>query len=118
MNAAVVEYCRVSGCTLLDLLYGLNEALGEEKTFMSTDSIVEMCVEQLEELAENEAPKKDFELEQRFVEQVTKKIEKIIQLQKPDVLKAEILPSVDLAMAVQEVEARTHGMSNLMRTRV
>lgn len=118
MNAAVVEYCRASGCTLFDVLYGLNETLGEEKTYISSESIIEMFNDQLEALAENEDSAKDYDLEKQLVEQVTKKIEKIIQLQKPGVLKAEILPKIDLATVVQEVEARTHGMSNLMRTRV
>ena len=83
MNAATVEFCRLSGCTLLDFLFGLNEVIGAEKTYFTADSIIEMYNEHLIAIAENEDSAKDAELEKDFVEKVTKKIEKILQLQKP-----------------------------------
>lgn len=69
-------------------------------------------------IAENENPRKDEVLEKQFVEQVTKKIEKIISLMKPETFKTEVLGKINLAVVIEEVEAKTHGMSNLMRTRV
>lgn len=77
MVADMVDICTYSGCTLLDLLYAVNEVLTDEKRHFSTDSIIDMFNEQLEGLAENEDVDKDAQLEKQFVEQVTKKLEKI-----------------------------------------
>ena len=118
MEAAVVEYCRFSGCSLLEVLYGINENLDETKKFFTTESIIDMYNEQLVAIAENENSRKDEVLEKQFVEQVTKKIEKIISLMKPETFKTEVLGKINLAVVIEEVEAKTHGMSNLMRTRV
>jgi hypothetical protein len=74
MEAAVVEYCRFSGCSLLEVLYGINENLDETKKFFTTESIIDMYNEQLVAIAENENPTKDELLEKQFVEQVIKKI--------------------------------------------
>jgi len=37
MNQAVVEYCNRSGCSLLEVLYGINEALSAEKKYQTAD---------------------------------------------------------------------------------
>ena len=49
---------------------------------------------------------------------LTKKIEKIISIHKPEVFKTVLLPSVDLEYASLEVEEKTAGLSKLMQTRV
>ena len=50
----MVEVCTFSGCSLMDLLYAMNEALTEDKRFFTTDSVIEMFNEHMNALAENE----------------------------------------------------------------
>ena len=54
MNNAIIEICYNSGCSLLEMLYAINESLAEGKRNQTTDEIVEMFNEQLVQLAENE----------------------------------------------------------------
>ena len=54
MTSSVVDYCRLSGCNLLEILYGINETLGDDKKHFTTDSIIELFNEHLERLAEND----------------------------------------------------------------
>ena len=51
MVEAMVQVCNFSGCTLLDLLYAMNEALADDKRFIKTEAIVIMYNEQLDKLA-------------------------------------------------------------------
>jgi len=37
MNATVAEFCQHSGCSLLEVLYALNEALPGDKKFSDAD---------------------------------------------------------------------------------
>ena len=117
MVDAMVDVCRFSGCSLLELLYAINEALGDDKRFFTTDSIIEMYNDELEKLAENEDAEQDPIIEKQFVELVTKKLEKIASVHKPEAFKNELLPRLNLEEAIEEVEVRTQGKSNLMRAR-
>ena len=38
-------------------------------------------------------------------------------MHKPDVFKTQVVPKLNLEQAIEEVEARTQGKSNLMRAR-
>ena len=96
MVNAMVDTCRFSGCSLLELLYAINEALSDEKRFFTTDSIVEMFNEELDKIAENDDAEKDIAIEKQFVELVTKKLEKIAGVHKPDAFKNELLPKLNL----------------------
>ena len=118
MNNAIIEICYNSGCSLLEMLYAINESLAEGKRNQTTDEIVEMFNEQLVQLAENEDEIKDEEMEMQFIELVTKKIEKIETVFKPESFKTDVLSKINLEKAILEVEAKTHGMSSLMRSRV
>jgi len=51
------------------------------------------------------------ELEQQFVELLTKKIEKIVALFKPNNFKESVLDKVNIAQAVREVREKTYGLS-------
>lgn len=42
MVDAMVDLCKFSGCSLLELLYAVNESISDEKRFFTTESIVEM----------------------------------------------------------------------------
>jgi len=57
-------------------------------------------------------------MEMQFIELVTKKIEKIETVFKPESFKTDVLSKINLEKAILEVEAKTHGMSSLMRSRV
>ena len=52
MVADIVELCQLSGCSLLEMLYAINEELPDDKRHTTTDEIVEMLTEQLTLLAE------------------------------------------------------------------
>lgn len=77
-----------------------------------------MVNEELDKLAENEDVDQDVVIEKQFVDLVIKKLEKVAAVHKPESFKNEILPSLNLEQAVEEVEARTEGKINLMRARV
>lgn len=77
-----------------------------------------MVNEQLDKLAENDDLEQDSVIEKEFVDLVVKKLEKVAAVHKPDSFKNDILPSLNLEQAVEEVEARTEGKINLMRARV
>lgn len=96
MNAMVVAFCQQSGCSLLEILYAVNKALPEDKRYMTSDQIFEFYNEWLERLAENEDVEKDAEIEQKFIDLLVKRLEKILAVQKPDKFKDDVLSNVDL----------------------
>ena len=104
MTSSVVDYCRLSGCNLLEILYGINETLADDKKHYTTDSIIELFNEHLERLAENDQPDQEEEIEKEFIDLVIKKIEKIAALHKPDSFKAIVLGRINLEHAIEEVE--------------
>lgn len=118
MNAEVLELCHNSGCSLFTALYGINEALPAEKKHYETSSLIQLYNEQLERLAENEDADLDRQIEAQLAEHLTKKIEKIVQLFKPETFKKDVLSKVDIKRATMEVEEQTGGLVNLMATRV
>ena len=118
MVEAMVDYCKFSGCNLIELLYALNEAQPDEKRYQTTDSIIEMVNDELDKLAENEDVDLDVVIEKQFVDLVVKKLEKVAAVHKPDSFIKEILPSLNMEQAVEEVEARTEGKINLLKARV
>ena len=63
MMDAMVDICDFSGCSLIELLYAINEVIAAEKRFFTTDSLMEMIHEELDKLALNEEPEKDSILE-------------------------------------------------------
>ena len=117
MTSSVADYCRLSGCNLLEILYGINESVEDGKRHFTTDSIIELFNEHLERLAENDNPDQEEEIEKEFIDLVIKKIEKIAALHKPDSFKAMVLGRVNLEQAIEEVEQKTHGLSNLMKSK-
>lgn len=118
MSTAAAEFCRFSGCSLLEFLYAINKTIADDKRFFTSEQLIEMFNEWLVKLAENDDPEKEEEIEKQFVELVCKKIEKIASLQKPDTFKTTLLAKINLEEAVEEVETSTHGMSSLMRSRM
>ena len=96
MTSSVVDFCRFSGCNLLEILYGINEALEDGKKHFPTDSIIELFNEHLERLAENDQPDREEEIEKELIDLVVKKIEKIAALHKPDSFKATVLGRINL----------------------
>ena len=54
MLDAVADYCRSSGCSLLEVLYAINEVVPEGKRYYTTDSLIDMYNVQLEILAEKD----------------------------------------------------------------
>lgn len=63
---------------------------------MTSDQIFEFYNEWLERLAENEDVEKDAEIEQKFIDLLVKRLEKILAVQKPDKFKDDVLSNVDL----------------------
>ena len=63
MNAMVEEFCQQSGCSLLELLYAVNEALSADKKYLTSEEILQCFNEWLERLAENEDAEKEVEIE-------------------------------------------------------
>ena len=68
----------------------------EDKRYMTSDQIFEFYNEWLERLAENEDVEKDAEIEQKFIDLLVKRLEKILAVQKPDKFKDDVLSNVDL----------------------
>ena len=117
MVDAMVDLCKFSGCSLLELLYAVNESISDEKRFFTTESIVEMFNEQLEKLILIDDVEQDIANEKQFVELVVKKLEKIVSVYKPNTFKTEVIPKLNIEQAIEEVEIKTLGKSNLMRAR-
>ena len=63
---------------------------------MTSEQIFEFYNEWLERLAENEDVEKDAEIEQKFIDLLVKRLEKILAVQKPDKFKDDVLSNVDL----------------------
>ena len=118
MNNAVVDFCNSSGCSLLELFYGLNDATEAEMRYLSQAHVIEFYNEWLERLAENEDPEQDEQIEQQFVDLLTKKIEKILAIHKPETFYNDVLAKVNLQQASLEVEQNTHGLSKLLHLRI
>lgn len=59
MSAAAAEFCRFSGCSLLEFLYAINKTIPDDKRFFTSESLIAMFNEWLVKLAENDDPEKE-----------------------------------------------------------
>ena len=117
MNKTIVEFCLGSGCSLLEVLYGMNEAIPQEKRLFESSSIIDSYNEQLVRLSESRDLEAEREVENEFVELIIKKIERIASLYKPGSFSGKVLANIDLEKAIKSVKKGLGSMHSLLETK-